>query len=122
MLRGVPPSRSALLAALALLVPAAPAAAAGDPIMPLSQVQRGMHCTGYSVVFGTDIASFDVLVDDVVTDASNTADILVTVSGPAVDATGVGPGFSGSPVYCPSPSDGTPEVIGAISEGIGDYG
>jgi hypothetical protein len=122
MLRGVPPARSTLLAALALLVPAAPAAAAGDPIMPLAQVQRGMRCTGYSVIRATDIASFDVLVDDVVTDASNTADILVTVSGPAVDATGVGPGFSGSPVYCPSPGDGTPEVIGAISEGIGDYG
>ena len=27
--------------------------------------------------------------------------ILVSVSGPAVDATGIGPGFSGSPIYCP---------------------
>ncbi|MCW2966546.1 MAG: hypothetical protein JWM71_318 [Solirubrobacteraceae bacterium] len=121
MLRGVPPFRAAVLAALTILVPAAPAAAAGDPIMPLSQVQRGMQCTGYSVIRGTDIVSFDAVVDDVVTDASNTADILITVSGPAVDATGVGPGFSGSPIYCPSPSDGTPEVAGAVSLGIGDY-
>ena len=27
--------------------------------------------------------------------------ILFEVSGPAVDATGLGPGFSGSPIYCP---------------------
>jgi hypothetical protein len=30
----------------AILVSAAPAVAAGDPIMPLSQVRAGMHCTG----------------------------------------------------------------------------
>jgi len=113
--------RPARLAALLTLIAAAPAAAAGDPIMPLSQVQRGMHCTGYSVIRGTEVTSFNVLVDDVVYDAANSADILVTVSGPAVDSTGVGPGFSGSPVYCPSPSDGTMQVIGALSFGIGDY-
>ena len=50
----------------AALASAAPAAAAGDPIMPLSQVRSGMHCTGYSVVRGTAISSFDVEVLDVV--------------------------------------------------------
>ena len=35
--------------------------------------------------------------------------------------TGVGPGFSGSPIYCPGP-DGTQRVIGAISESVGEYG
>ena len=50
-----------------------------------------------------------------------TARILVRVSGPAVDATGVGPGFSGSPVLCPAPT-ASRATIGAISETIGEYG
>src|SRR5206468_2690817 len=49
------------------------------------------------------------------------ARILIRVSGPAIDATGIGPGFSGSPIYCPD-SDGVNRVIGAISEGLGEYG
>jgi hypothetical protein len=121
MLRGVSALRPAVLAILALLTAAGPAAAAGDPIMPLSQVQRGMQCTGYTVIRGTEISSFAAVVDDVVYDAVNSATILITISGPAVDDTGAGPGFSGSPIYCPSPADGTPQVIGALSFGIGDY-
>src|SRR4051794_41605338 len=95
-------SRSLAAAVAALLVPAAPAFAAGDPVMPLAEVQAGMHCTGYSVVRGTDISTFDVEVLDVVDgDPDETGPrILVQVSGPAVDATGIGPGFSGSPIYC----------------------
>jgi hypothetical protein len=116
--------RVPLLAAVvaATLTPAAPALA-GDPIMPLSQVQSGMHCTGYSVVRGTTISSFDVDVVDVVDSDPGTdgARIIVTVSGPAVDATGIGPGFSGSPIYCPDGA-GVQRNIGAISESIGDYG
>ncbi|HWK26053.1 MAG TPA: hypothetical protein VNS09_05790 [Solirubrobacter sp.] len=105
----------------ALLVPAAPAFA-GDPTMPLSQVQAGMHCTGYSVIQGTAISAFDVDVLDVTAgEAASVGSILVRVSGPAVDATGVGPGFSGSPIYCPDGA-GTERVIGAISEVIGEYG
>ena len=51
--------RSFVAAAVAaFLVPAAPAFA-GDPTMPLWQVSAGMKCTGYSVVRGTDISSFD---------------------------------------------------------------
>jgi hypothetical protein len=114
----------ALLAATvaASLLPAAPAFA-GDPIMPLSQVQAGMQCTGLSVVRGTTISSFDVDVVDVVDSEPGTdgARILVTASGPAVDATGIGPGFSGSPIYCPD-GNGVQRNIGAISESIGDYG
>src|SRR5205807_516240 len=34
---------------------------------------------------------------------------------------GIAAGFSGSPVYCPGPSS-TPENIGAVSEGVGQYG
>src|SRR5918911_5480559 len=88
-------------AVAALVVPAAPAFA-GDPVMPLSDVQAGMHCTGYSVVKGTDISPFNVDVVDVADGYGLPVPpaILVTVSGPAVDATGIGPGFSGSPIYC----------------------
>src|SRR5215471_7024247 len=115
-------TRTAALSLLALLViPVAGARAAGDPIMPLSQVTPGMMCTGYSVVRGTTISPFSVQVIDVLADNGGEGPrILINVSGPAVDATGIGPGFSGSPIYCPS--GGQMENIGAISEGIGQYG
>src|SRR3954468_15204143 len=115
-------ARFAAATLLVFLVAAAPAMA-GDPILPLSQVHAGMRCTGYSVVRGTEISSFDVDVIDVVSGdpTASGARILVRVSGPAVDATGVGPGFSGSPIYC-DPGDGVPRNIGAISESVGDYG
>ncbi len=115
--------RPVALAACALAgAPAAPALAAGDPILPLDQVHAGMACTGASVVQGTAIATFDVHVDDVLPGGGDPRDarILVTVSGAAVDATGVGPGFSGSPITCVG-ADGTPRIIGAISETIGSY-
>ena len=89
--------------------------------MPLSQVQRGMHCTAYSVIRGTDVASFDAASTTSSRRHEHRRHPRHASPGPAVDDTGVGPGFSGSPIYCPSPGDGTPEVIGAISEGIGDY-
>src|SRR3954464_7599789 len=106
----------------ALLVPAAPAMA-GDPTMPLWQVSAGMHCTGYSVIQGTAISSFNVDVLDVPGGEASvsTGQILIGVSGPAVDATGIGPGFSGSPIYCPDAA-GTQRVIGAISQAVGEYG
>lgn len=107
-----------LAALLSLLVPAA--AHAGDPIMPLTSVQSGMRCTGYSVIRGIDITSFNVDVIDVL--AGPDAQILVTVSGPAVDTTGIAEGFSGSPVKCVDPADGVAKTIGAIAQGTGDYG
>ena len=114
--------RRAAAVALLLLVWAAPAHAAGAPIMPFDQVRAGMDCTAASVVHGTDISTFSAHVDDVLGSSDiRQARILVTVSGAAIDATGVGPGFSGSPVSCPGP-DGAPLVVGAISETIGDYG
>jgi hypothetical protein len=113
--------RTRLAVALAAVLPAAvPGVAhAGDPVMPLGQVQPGMHCTGYSVIRGTDISTFDVHVIDVV--AGSDPQILVRVSGPAVDDTGIAEGFSGSPVKC-ADADGTLRTIGAIAQGTGDYG
>lgn len=106
----------------ACLLPAS-TAAAGDPIMALSDVRPGMQCTGYSVVQGTTISTFDVRVLDVIDGdpASDGPRILFEVSGPAIDATGIGPGFSGSPIYC-ADGAGTNRNIGAISQSIGEYG
>jgi hypothetical protein len=109
-----------VLLAAALLAPASASAAA--PIMALAQVQPGMRCTALSVVRGTAITSFDVDVLDVIDRQDPVAaQILIKVSGPAVDATGIGPGFSGSPIYCPDAA-GTSRDVGAISAGIGQYG
>src|SRR3954447_7061001 len=112
----------AVVTVLAVCAVAAPARAA-DPIMPLSQVRKGMKCTGLSVVRGTDISSFDVEVLDVVAgdESARQPLILVRVSGPAVDATGIAEGFSGSPVICPD-DDGVQRFAGAIAFASGDYG
>ncbi|HYI17600.1 MAG TPA: hypothetical protein VD836_02775 [Solirubrobacteraceae bacterium] len=115
----------AVTVAAALLTGVAPTVAqAGDPIMPLSELRPGMRCTGYSVVRGTAISSFAVEIVDVVSGDASANDgprILVRVSGPVVDETGVGPGFSGSPIYCRDTA-GTARNAGAISESIGAYG
>lgn len=114
--------RRLLIAAVltTLIVPAS--ATAADPIMPLAEVQPGAICTGLSVVRGTAISSFGVEVLDVLDrNRLDVARILVRVSGPAIAGTGIGPGFSGSPIYCTG-ADGASRNIGAISEGIGDYG
>jgi hypothetical protein len=125
MLRARPPLL--LLLSLCLALAALPAAVAeadsGDPIMPLSQVQPGMQCTAETVISGTTISSFAVDIMSVVQAPPEGAMIMVSVSGPAVDASGVAFGFSGSPIFCPSGgAGGTPSIIGAISQGIGQYG
>src|SRR3954464_15997234 len=111
------------LAGLALPVAFAAPAQARDPIMPLSSVRAGMSCKGLSVVRGTTISQFDVKVIDVVVgDAGEPGPrILVRVSGPTVDSSGVAEGFSGSPVYCPD-SHGVQRNAGAIAEGVGEFG
>ena len=117
-------ARVALAAAATIAVGAAPGAwAAGDPTLRLADVKAGMDCKARTVIRGTAITEFDAAVIDVVRGDSNHYGprILLRVSGPAVDATGIGPGFSGSPVYCPG-AGGILRNIGAISEGVGEYG
>src|SRR3954471_10445745 len=121
MLAPVSLLRCASLSLLGALGWAAAAAAAGDPIMPLSDVKPGMACTGYTVIHGTEVSSFDAAIVDIVSDADGEARLLARISGPAVDATGAGPGFSGSPIYCPG-ADGVQRVAGGLSEGVGEYG
>ena len=114
-----------IVGGVAVALGMAPAAVAqtgsGDPVMPLAEVAPGMKCTGYSVIQGTGISSFDAEVLEVLGGGQDGARILVRVSGEAVDRTGVGAGFSGSPIYCPA-SDGKQKNAGAISETIGEYG
>ncbi|WP_354701145.1 hypothetical protein DSM112329_01452 [Paraconexibacter sp. AEG42_29] len=116
--------RRTVLGALSCVgVLGAQAAHAAEPIMPLADVQKGMRCTAQSVVSGTDIATFDIEVLDVISGdvALRSPYILFRASGAAIDATGIGPGFSGSPISCPDAA-GTYRVAGAISQGIGSYG
>ena len=91
--------------------------------MRLSDVRSGMKCKGLTVVRGTAISQFDVEILDVISgdSAAPGARILIRVSGAAVDSTGVGPGFSGSPLICPG-SDGVQRNAGAISESVGEFG
>jgi hypothetical protein len=114
--------RRLIIAAFAAALVAPASASAADPILPLADVQVGAHCTGLTVVRGTSVSSFDVEILDVIgADRPPTARILVRVSGPVIDVTGVGPGFSGSPVLCTG-ADGVSRNMGAISETIGEYG
>src|SRR5688572_18272951 len=114
--------RRLLLAAVAVALVAPASAPAADPILPLAEVQPGMPCVGLSVVRGQEIAQFGVEVVDVLGGGrAGAARIVVRVSGPVIDATGLGAGFSGSPVICTG-ADGVARNIGAISETIGEYG
>jgi hypothetical protein len=107
---------------LLMLLLAAPAAWARDPITPLQDIHRGLHCTARTVVQGTTISEFDVDVLDVIADQFGSGDrILVRVSGPAVAGTGIASGFSGSPVFCPD-ANGIIGNAGAISATIGQFG
>src|SRR5829696_4083380 len=91
------------LTTVGIAVAIAPTAVqAADPVMKLADVHAGMRCTALSVIQGTTPSRFDVAVLDVLRgdpEASGPR-ILFRASGPAVDATGIGPGFSGSPIYC----------------------
>ena len=92
--------RRLLIVAVSAALSAPASALAADPILALRDVQPGARCSGLTVVRGTAISSFDVEVLDVLDrQRPEAARILVRVSGPAVAATGLGPGFSGSPIY-----------------------
>lgn len=108
-----------------LLLTAAPGAAraAGEPVMPLADVHRGMRCVASTVVQGTTIGTFDVEILDVVPGdpAAQSPLILFRASGPNVDGSGIAEGMSGSPIRCPG-ADGVPRIAGAVSYGTGEYG
>ncbi|HEV8431842.1 MAG TPA: SpoIVB peptidase S55 domain-containing protein [Thermoanaerobaculia bacterium] len=88
------------------------AAFASDPIMPLSQIQKGMKGYGVTVFEGNKLEKFDVEIVGVLTNIAPDQDmILARVSNPVTDHAGIIAGMSGSPVYI----DG--KVIGALAYG-----
>jgi hypothetical protein len=113
-------ARATLAVCVALAVGSPAVAVAADPIMRLSELRPGMDCKSYSVVRGTEPVEFDVEILDVVEGdtATDGPRILVRAGGAAVDASGIGFGFSGSPIYCPD-DQGTMKNAGAISESLG---
>lgn len=95
-------------------------ALAADPIMPLSDVERGMRCEGRTVFYGTAVETFEVEVLDVLEPSADAgAAILIRASGPRLGEGGLGYGFSGSPVYCRD-SAGVMRNAGAVAAGLGD--
>jgi hypothetical protein len=112
----------ALLGAMSL-VPAAPAAVAATapcttppPVFPIDKVADGQAATGWTVLKGTTPESFTVTLLGVLKDAIAPGRdvILVKASGANIDAIGgMGPGFSGSPVYRNN------QLVGSVSYGLG---
>lgn len=81
------------------------------PIMPIDEVQIGMHGVGKTVISGTKIEDFDVEVLGISPSAFGRGNaILVKVTGDVIErAGGVAKGMSGSPVFV----DG--KLIGAVA-------
>jgi hypothetical protein len=113
-----------LTVAIAALVLAAPTVADAavqkcttpPTVFPEGQLTDGMQATGWTVLQGTQPESFGVRILGVLTDAIAPGDdvILVRAHGANIDAIGgMGPGFSGSPVYI------NDELVGSVSYGLG---
>lgn len=84
---------------------------------PLDQVRRGMHGIAYTVFEGTQPEPMDVEILGVLKNAigPNQDMILVRLTSPKPEYTGVVAGMSGSPVYI----DG--KLLGALSYRIGQF-
>src|SRR5262245_51747027 len=81
-------------------------------VYPIDQLTDGMQATGWTVLKGTQPESFGVKILGVLTDAIAPGDdlILVRAHGANIDAVGgMGPGFSGSPVYING------DLVGSVS-------
>jgi len=87
------------------------------PIMPLSEIQTGMHGVAYTVFEGVKPEPMDVEILGVLRNANGPkGDIILTrLHGKKVEYTGVVAGMSGSPVYI----DG--KLVGAIAFRIGEF-
>jgi hypothetical protein len=85
-------------------------------VFPEDQLTNGMEATGWTVLQGTQPESFGVTILGVLPDAIAPGDdlILVKAHGANIDAIGgMGPGFSGSPVYLNN------KLVGSVSYGLG---
>jgi hypothetical protein len=87
------------------------------PILPLSEVQAGMHGVAYTVFEGVKPESMDVEVLGVLRNANGPKGdiILVRLHGKKVEYTGVVAGMSGSPVYVGG------KLVGALAFRIGEF-
>jgi len=115
---------TALTVAMAALLLSAPVTAnaavqkctAPPAVYPIDQLTDGMQATGWTVLKGTQPESFGVNILGVLPDAIAPGDdlILVKAHGANTDAIGgMGPGFSGSPVYI------NDKLVGSVSYGLG---
>lgn len=113
---------SVTAAMLSALLVAPPVGAAVEPcttppeVFPIDQLTAGMTATGWTVLQGTTPESFPIEILGVLKDAIAPGYdlILIKASGANIDAIGgMGPGFSGSPVY----RNG--KLVGSISYGLG---
>jgi hypothetical protein len=92
-----------------------PATLSGVEMFPLADLRQGMQATGYTVIRGTEIQSFNVEVLELVPDGGFDGGpmILARFCGPVVDfSDGIAGGYSGSPVYIDN------KLVGAVSMAI----
>src|ERR1700751_3388667 len=115
-------SRKLALAILALVAGlcfalAPPLSAQSDEILPLSQVQPGMHGYAYTIFAGDQVEKFDLEVIGVMPNflGPRQSIILIELKGPKVEHTGVVAGMSGSPVYLNG------KLAGALSLKLGVF-
>jgi hypothetical protein len=87
---------------------------ASTPVMPVSEIEKGMKGIGKTVFEGDEVESFDFEVVDIIPNFRPKNDlILVKLLGEKVEMTGVVAGMSGSPMYIDD------RLIGALSYRIG---
>jgi hypothetical protein len=115
-------SRKLALAILALaeglcFALAPPLSAQSNEILPLSQVQPGMHGYAYTIFAGDQVEKFDLEVIGVLPNflGPRQSIILIELKGPKVEHTGVVAGMSGSPVYLEG------KLAGALSLKLGVF-
>src|ERR1019366_3907487 len=96
----------------------APALFAAQPdIFPLSQIKPGMKGEALTIFAGDQVEKFDLVVIGVMPNflAPKESIILVQLTGPKVEHTGVVAGMSGSPVYIEG------KLAGALSLKLGTF-
>ncbi len=96
----------------------APALSAqSNEILPLDQVQPGMHGYAYTIFAGDQVEKFDLEVIGVMPNflGPRQSIILIELKGPKVEHTGVVAGMSGSPVYLEG------KLAGALSLKLGVF-
>jgi SpoIVB peptidase S55 len=88
-----------------------------NDILPLSQVQPGMHGYAYTIFAGDQVEKFDLEVIGVMPNflGPRQSIILIELKGPKVEHTGVVAGMSGSPVYLEG------KLAGALSLKLGVF-